>query len=210
MSIYGQLIRETEDLMMAQTETFDSDELLHLAIHATNKDETEKAISYLKRSIDIDANNAKVLYMLASLHAQIGMYERAIKGMREAINIDPELDTAHFQLGLLELTSGNVDNAKEVWSTLDKLDETHYLRVFRDALLLLIEDKLDDSVVMLQKGIMLNKENAPLNTDMNNFILEIEKNKAITNQQVPAQAEANKTEDEGKRILSAYQSDFNN
>lgn len=199
--------------MTTQTETFDAEELFHLAIHASNQNETDKAISYLKRTIDIEPKNAKALYMLGSLHAEIGMYDRAINGMQEAIELDPELYTAQFQLGLLELTSGNVENMENAWVNLDKLEENHYLRAFKEAFLLLIQDKFDECIALLQKGISLNNENIPLNDDMSNFIIKIEKGRSQTpplDMVQPETIENSKKDDEGQRILSAYQSDFNN
>ena len=197
--------------MSSTSETFDADELLHLALHANKKGETENAISLLKRSLNLNANDAKVIYMLGSLHAEIGMYGRAIQEMQQAVELDPELHTAQFQLGLLELTSGNTEKAKEAWTKLEKLEPAHYLRVFSDGLLLLIEDKLDDAMTMLKNGIVLNKENIPLNNDMANFVVEIERNKNQAPQLAQAEsANENNDEDEGQRILSAYQSDFNN
>lgn len=203
------MINNNEFTIMSSTsETLDAEELLHLAIHASQKDETEKAIDYLKRALNLEAKNARILYMLGSLHAEIGMYERAIKEMQQAVELEPGLHTAQFQLGLLELTSGNVESAKKSWSALDSLDDDHYLRIFSNGLLLLIQDKFDEATQMLQKGISLNNENIPLNNDMMKFITEIENNKNKTSP-VKQENTVSTEEEEGKRILSAYQNDFN-
>lgn len=194
--------------MATKTESFDTEELLHLAIHATQNNETEKAIDYLKRSVDIEAENAKVLFMLGSLHAEIGMYERAIKEMQQAVELEPDLYIAHFQLGLLQLAPGNTDDAKTSWMALDNLDEQHYLRLFRDGLLFLIQDKFDEATQFIQRGISVNQENLPLNNNMLNFIIEIEKAKAKAQTDSLQPQDIKHDENEGQRILSAYQSDL--
>lgn len=199
--------------MVATSETLDAEELLHLAINASQLGETEPAISYLKRTLDLVPDNGKAIYMLGSLHAELGMYERAIQEIQQAVEIEPDLHTAHFQLGLLQLTSGNIDEAKQAWSALDNLDEGHYLQIFRNGLLLLIQDKFDEATQTLQNGILVNQENLPLNNDMLKMINAIEngKNQIASlehSQQVPPENADN--EKEGQRILSAYQSDYNN
>ncbi len=198
--------------MIGTSEKLDAEELLHLAINASEQGQPETAIGFLKRSIDLEPSNGKAMYMLGAMHAEIGMYERAIQEMQQATEIEPDLHTAHFQLGLLQLTSGNVDEAKQAWQKLDRLDAEHYLRIFKNGLLLLIEDKFDEASQALQRGILANQENLPLNNDMLKMINAIEKDKSQMaslqqSQQVPQ--ENGSDEAQGQRILSAYQSDYN-
>jgi tetratricopeptide (TPR) repeat protein len=64
--------------MNQATTKLDVDELMHLALHSANKNEPEKAIAHLKQLLDILPKNGKAYYLLGALHAEIGMYDRAI------------------------------------------------------------------------------------------------------------------------------------
>ncbi|MEW8228417.1 MAG: tetratricopeptide repeat protein, partial [Candidatus Thiodiazotropha endolucinida] len=87
--------------MRNESTKLDSDELMHLAMHAENH---EQAIDYLKRVLEISEDNGKAYYLLGAIHAEIGMYDRATEEMTRAVELEPDLPTAHFQLGLLHVT----------------------------------------------------------------------------------------------------------
>jgi tetratricopeptide (TPR) repeat protein len=157
---------------MGEKNLLDAEELLHLAIEASNKDDNEKSISLLKQALDIDPKNAKVQYMLGAMHAQIGIYDRAIEDMQKAVELDPKLDTAHFQLGLLYITSGNVPAAEQAWSALDSRGEQNPLFLFKRGILNLAQDKFEECINDLQQGIKINVANKPLNKDMQMLIAQ--------------------------------------
>lgn len=204
-----------DKIMAGKSEGLDTEELLHLAINASQSGETEKAINYLKRSLDIKPDDGKSMYMLGSLHAELGMYDRAIEEIQKAIELEPEIYTAHYQLGLLYITSGKVDEAVQAWKALDNLDKDHYLRLFSDGMQNLVADNFEEAIRLLQQGIMNNQENMPLNNDMMKMIKSIEE----TTAQMAAMSDKSnqnennvkaKEESEAQRILSAYNNDFNN
>lgn len=155
---------------MTATNTLDADELLHLAIDASQKAQNDKSIEYLKQAIKIKPENGKIHYMLGAMHAEIGMYERAIEDMQKAVEADPMLDTAHFQLGLLYITSGNVEEAEKAWSPLDRLGKSNPLYIFKTGILQLTKDEFQECIDTLEKGIKLNTQNLPLNKDMQMLI----------------------------------------
>jgi tetratricopeptide (TPR) repeat protein len=146
--------------------TLDTDELLHLAWAAGEKGETDRAIALLKQAVVEAPADARCHYMLGAEYAQIGMYERAIVQMQEAVKLDPKLDAARFQLGLLQLTSRNVDAAQEIWAPLDSLGPQHAYTLFKTGLLHLARDEFAAAVRCLQEGLAANDFNAPLNKDM--------------------------------------------
>ena len=202
-----------DKIMTGTSEGLDTDELLHLAINASQSGEAEKAINYLKRSLDIKPDDGKSMYMLGSLHAELGMYDRAIDEIHKAIELEPEIFTAHYQLGLLYITSGKVDEAIQAWKALDNLDKDHYLRLFSDGMQNLVADNFEESIRLLQKGIMNNQENMPLNNDMIKMIKTIEETTAqmavMSGKENQSESDAKK-ESDANRILSAYNNDFNN
>jgi len=160
---------------MSSGNSLDADELLHLAIDASQKDHNDKSIEYLKQALELEPNNGKIHYMLGAMHAELGMYERAIKDMQKAVEVEPTLDTAHFQLGLLYITSGDVESADKAWKPLNRLSKSDALYLFKTGILQLTNDEFQECIDTLERGIKLNDNNLPLNKDM---LMLIEKAKA--------------------------------
>ncbi|HKQ29744.1 MAG TPA: tetratricopeptide repeat protein, partial [Burkholderiales bacterium] len=152
----------------------DDQELLHLALRASNENRHEDAIKYLKDAIELAPKNAKAHYMLGAEHAEIGLYDRAAEEMAHAVKLDPSLVTASFQLGLLHITSGRVAEAEEAWKVLDKLGDGNSLYLFKKGMLHLTRDEFDAATEALKKGISLNTMNEALNRDMLGMLKQIE------------------------------------
>ena len=150
------------------------EELLHLALDATKKDNSESSIEYLKRAIELSPNDGRLHYMLAAEHAQIGMFNEATQEMTLAVQLDPSLHTAHFQLGLLHLTSGRVEQAITAWTPLDALGEDNFLFLFKSGLEHLARDEFAPCIDKLKRGITLNTLNTALNNDMQRVINDIQ------------------------------------
>lgn len=107
------------------------------------------------------------------------MSERNVDGAEAAyiaaLSLAPEFHIARFQLGLLQLTSGRPAAATATWALLDVLDEKAPLRLFKEGLLLMIQDRFDEAKTRLREGIERNKENLPLNKDMQMVIERIDR-----------------------------------
>jgi tetratricopeptide (TPR) repeat protein len=172
--------------------TLDQAELFKLAVNASTIGDSASAIAYLKEAATRADATAVAHYLLGAEYAQIGLYERAVAGMENALALDPALSIARLQLGILLLTGGAVGRADSMLAALDELPHDEALRHFGAGLRLLIKDQLDDAVKRLGQGIALNTANAPLNDDMRNVINEIERLRAgggavpITNAPAPA------------------------
>jgi len=153
----------------------DSGERFHLAIQEMQHGSPEKAIEHLKSCLEEEPENAKALYLLGALHAQIGMYERSIEEMAQAIEIDGTLSIARFQLGLLHFTSGNNSEAENAWGGLDSLGDTNPLYLFKRGLLHTLEEEYKSCIDDLEKGIALNTDNEALSNDMRKMIIAARK-----------------------------------
>lgn len=156
-------------------ERLDADELLHLAIRASEAGQHEESITYLKRAGELEPKNGKVHYLLGAEHAQIGLYDRAASEMQRAVELDPTLYTAHFQLGLLYITSGQIELARTAWQAIDKLGPKDPLFHFKSGLLHLASDEFQEAIDQLQKGIAANRGNDALNRDMQRILADTEK-----------------------------------
>jgi len=199
---------------MENTAYLDSEELLHLALKATKDSKTEDSIEYLKRAIDQKPNFGKAYYLLGALHAELGLYDRAIKEITRATELEPSLDAAHFQLGLLYITSGNLEKAEETWQVLDHLADNHPFRLFKNGMLLLATDQYEKCIETLEEAIKFNTINEALNNDMRRVI---EKAKAALSKQGSEPVKGVDSVDDTDRhdkksnprkhvLLSAYQS----
>lgn len=148
----------------------DAQELLHLALKAMEESRDAEAIGFLKRCIALAPEEGRAHYLLGAIHAQIGMYERALEELQTAVRLAPEIDMAHFQLGLLHLTAGQVDAAVEAWETLDRLGEDDPMRLFVAGMMQLIQERYDDAIALLSEGIARNQDHEALNRDMQRVI----------------------------------------
>ncbi|MEX2963072.1 tetratricopeptide repeat protein [Microbulbifer sp. TYP-18] len=153
------------------TGSLDAEELFHCALDASNRKQHDKAIELMKRSIDLEEHPAKHL-MLAAEYAEIKMYERAIEGMKTAVEMAPQLWIAQFQLSQLYIVIQDFDKAKKIWKKLlTASDSPQYFRDFAEGLLALSEKETEKGVELLRKGMNENKENPALNGDIEKIII---------------------------------------
>lgn len=136
------------------------------ALAASARSDAETAIGLLKRAIEIEDRAPVPHYLLGAEYAQIGLYDRAIDEMTQAVRCDPQLAPARFQLGLLHLTGGDAASAEAVWAPLESLPESDPLRIFQRGLVAMAYDRFDDARALLEAGIAVNDSNEALNADM--------------------------------------------
>lgn len=153
-------------------EKLDAQELFHLGIKASETGDHDKAIVFLKESIDKQAD-PKVQYILAAEYAEIGMVDRAIENMEQAISIDETLFTARLQLGLLYSLKNDALAALNAWEPLKTLPSTDPLHLFATGLIDLLNNKSKEAYHMIEKGIAANKNNPSLNNNMNQILAHI-------------------------------------
>jgi len=119
----------------------------------------------LEQALRTDSRNASLHYLLGAELAQAGEYDHAVSEMGQAIELDPALHTARFQLGLLHLTMAHPELSLEVWAPLEAQPDVA-LRSFKRGLEALIRDDFPSCLQQLEAGIQANHGNAPLNRDM--------------------------------------------
>jgi tetratricopeptide (TPR) repeat protein len=158
----------------AEDVELDESELLHLALHAMGKDHHDESMRLLKRTLNAFPGSARAHYLLGAEHAQIGMYDRAVAEMTEAVQLDPALTAAHFQLGLLHVTAGRVREALAAWLPLDRLSADDPLRLFKSGMLHLTRNELALCARELRAGIAHNELNEALNNDMRRLLADVE------------------------------------
>lgn len=159
--------------MISNKTAFDHEEYLHLAIEAVRRGDHGAALAYLKEGAASHPQDARIAYMLGAEYAQIGLYDRAEAEMGRAIEVEPALQTARFQLGLLQMTQGKAVEASATWQGLNALPDGHALRLFRDGLEALAADRFDDARASIQAGLSANDFSPDLNRDMENLLARI-------------------------------------
>lgn len=100
------------------TNLLNADEYLHLAIHAIAAGEMHASLDYLHRALQLEPNNARVTYLLAAQHLQLGLVERGLGGLHSALTMDPGLEVARFQLGLVLVGMNRRDEAEQQFAAL--------------------------------------------------------------------------------------------
>ncbi len=128
------------------------------------------------------------------------MIDRAIAEMQAAVERDPALSIAHFQLGLLWLTSSQAEAAIAAWAPLDALGDAHPLYQFKTGLGHMARDAFDEAEAWLQRGLQNNRDNPALNQDMQRVLDEIARLRAQ-----PA-GDSVTEEAQSHVLISAYQS----
>lgn len=111
-------------------------------------------------------DDPRLCFLRGSLLAGLSRFGEARASMARAVDLAPGFALARFQLGLLELSSGDAVAAKATWRKLEDLASDNALRVFAEGLGHLIADRFDETNRLLKQGIALNKENPAINADM--------------------------------------------
>jgi len=161
--------------MVPDEHTDECPEDLLSEVMATAQASDEDGLAATDQALRTHAGDARLHFLRGSLLAGLKRYDEARQAMGRAVQIAPTFAVARFQLGLLELTSGQAEAAEATWGPLQDLPEHHYLRLFAAGLGRLIRDDFPGTIALLMEGIENNDENLPLNRDMQMMIAEAQK-----------------------------------
>ncbi|MFD2645468.1 tetratricopeptide repeat protein [Pseudomonas japonica] len=172
-------------------------EYLHLAIHASQENNHHTALDYLERALALEPDNPGVRYFQAAEYAELGLYPRAILCMTTVLELDPNMDLARFQLGLLHLQQQQTEQARAAFELLFANGTDESLRVFADAYVALIDEEQEVAIDKFERGLALC-ENLPLKGDMLRVLATLKPEDS------PAPAEAPAAQDNAPVFLGAY------
>ena len=141
------------------------------AIERTDSDD-DAAVNELLRRYPQDP---RLHFMLGSILAGKGRAIEAHRAMSQAVELAPGFALARYQLGFFELTSGEPERALSTWGPLLAAPRDNYLRVFVEGMTHLIRDEFAEAIERFQAGIALNRENPPMNNDIQLLIGECRK-----------------------------------
>lgn len=137
-------------------------EILARLKHAKPKE----AMVLLGDAADRYPNDPRPLLLLAAEFMHAKDVDRAEAAYTGALQRAPSFAIARFQLGLLQLTSGRPSVAMATWAPLEALPADEPLRLFKQGLEALAQDRFADARERILEGMSRNKTNPPLNKDM--------------------------------------------
>ncbi|WP_395608122.1 hypothetical protein [Pseudomonas sp. B22129] len=150
----------------------DATEYLHLAIHASKDGNHHAALNYLNTALEHQPDNAAVRYFLAAEHAELGLMDRAHAGMTLALTLDPQLDIARFQLGLLNLQQQHAEEARTAFDYLHRHAQDNSLKWFASAYLDVLNEQPENAVEKLKNGLA-DCTNPALKADMTRVLASL-------------------------------------
>ena len=136
------------------------------AVIAAIQDDATDGIAEVKPLVREFSGDPRLRFLLGSLLASARRYPEAKSEMREALRLAPDYAIARFQLGLLELSSGDAAAAETTWRRLDDLPSDDALRVLSSGLRSLARDEFPEAIQQLERGMALNLAYPQVNSDM--------------------------------------------
>jgi tetratricopeptide (TPR) repeat protein len=148
-----------------------SDDMLVDAVEMAARDDAA-ALVRVEGLIEDHPGDPRLHFLQGSLLAGLTRYQEGLAAMRQAVALAPDYDVARFQLGLLELSSGDAAAAA---ATLQPLAEAEAgLSLFARGLRHLARDELREAAELLRQGRERNFEHPLINRDMDMMIARID------------------------------------
>lgn len=121
-------------------------------------------------------SDPRLHFMRGSVLAGLSEHIKAHAALSRAVELAPDYGIARYQLGFFELTSGEADQALATWGPLLRGPKDSYLRVFVEGMIHVIRDEFADAIASFKRGISLNDENLPMNSDIELLMRELQAN----------------------------------
>lgn len=157
------------------------------------------ALARLAELLDEYPDDPRLYFLKGSLLAGQAQYDEGRVAMRRAVELAPAYDIARFQLGLLELSSGDAEAADAILQPLADTPGENPLSLFALGLRHLARDNFDQAETLLKQGIDANVEHPLVSRDMELLLAGIADaraaNAALTHRPDEGEAEGEATED---------------
>jgi tetratricopeptide (TPR) repeat protein len=154
-----------------------SDELLSDAVAVAERDDKAGRARVAALLADHPAD-PRLHFLHGSLLAAEGRYAEARTAIGRSVELAPGYDIARFQLGLLELSSGDGAAADATLGPLADAPVEAALVLFARGLRHLARDELPAAAELLRRGIACNEEHPLVSRDMELIIAKIEESAA--------------------------------
>lgn len=139
----------------------DAAECLHRTLNAGCAGNRRGCLYYLNEVLRRRPQDARALYLLAALHAELGLIELAIGEIDHVLALEPDLEIARLHLGLILVDRGRLEEARQCFThVIDSADPA--LRGGAAALLAFANDDVLGARRELAKAFPGTPVNRPL------------------------------------------------
>jgi len=176
----------------------DAEEYLHLAINATQHQQHHAALEYLHKSLELSPENARAIFLLAAEHAELGLFDRAIKGMLLALELEPGLEFARYQLAMLYMHINDIPASKDVWAYLGEHASDEAIKWVAQGLFIIDED-YSRGLALIEKAADSQIDNPFLKSSINDILNNLTTSNSPTKPQEDTSAASHSL------FLNAYQ-----
>lgn len=143
------------------------------AVLAEISQDAEQALAHMDELLQLYGGDARLHFLRGSVLAGAERYAEGRVAMRRAVDVAPDYTLARFQLGLLELSMGEATVAQSTWLPLLELPSDNSLNRFVTGLNKMLEGEFASAISLLEEGMALNTELAPMNRDMALMVSEM-------------------------------------
>ncbi|MGH8240925.1 MAG: hypothetical protein ACREXP_28450, partial [Steroidobacteraceae bacterium] len=165
----------------------DAEEYFHLALHASAMGDHHACMNYLEQVLQREPRSARAIYLLAVQHAELGLTQRAIAGIKTALTIEPDLELARFQLGLLLLfDSSQPSEAKDYLQRL-RFSTNCALRAYSEAMIAIVDNEPTRARQLLAVGLSESSPDSPLSMLMRRLFERLLNGPAANKNELAAQ-----------------------
>lgn len=158
---------------------YDVEEYLHLALHASANRNPHASLGYLKQALELAPENPKAVYLLAIQHAEIGLVERSIAGLKRALELDPKLEIARLQLGLLMIDGGRLTEGRAQFA-IAQTSADPGLSAFADGMILALDGQIATAAEKMKAALAMPTANVALRQLMKEVLARLEKMQAAS------------------------------
>ena len=151
----------------------DLQSLLEQGIAASNAQEPDAALAIFVRCIQVYPYAAEPHLLMAAQHAAHRRFEQAENAFASALLLAPDLHTARYQLGLLQMTCQRAPMALLTWQPLLQLPEDNPIVHFVRGYIALANDDFTAAMKHLESGLTRENENPALAEDIKKVLLKV-------------------------------------
>ena len=149
------------------------DEILQEALRVSQANDGPTAIKLFQNALAINPQSATTYCLLAAEYITLGQVTESEAAYANALMLAPEFHLARFQMGLPQFTSARVSVALLTWQPLLTLPDENALKLFVMGFAHMAQDDFEIAINYFERGIMLNADIPPLNTDIQRVIADI-------------------------------------
>ena len=149
------------------------DTLMAEGIDASRCGDIGGALGAWQRAASAEPRSALPHFLMGAELAQARRLAEAEAAFANAVVLAPDLETARYQLGLLQFSSGRAAVAFVTWEPLFRACEGSAIHRFVQGFAALAADDFENALSHFAAGTSLNASNPPMNADIARVVLAI-------------------------------------